>query len=95
MKHEKIFKKEDGSKVSITVRVWLDGYRAAVYNIDVSVCDAGKRKFRGISRDDYEYRSLSMPDRERAMTREYLKYVTAEELHAAKLELWEKLKPTP
>lgn len=96
MKHEKIIKRPDGTRVKIDVSLYLDIYRNnAQYDVDVTICAPGKRTFREVySGDDYLFRKLSMQDRAAFILESQLKVVTAEEIYAAKLEAWELLKPT-
>lgn len=93
MKTEKIFIRTDKSRVKIEVHLYLDITRGAVYRISVSVCQPGKRKFIYIDRNDYEYRSLSMREREKSLEYEQLKYVSSEEILESKMELWQRIKP--
>jgi hypothetical protein len=92
MRHEKIIKRDDGSRVEIAINFWENSDKP-VYDVSLQVCDAGKRKFRRIETDDYQYRALSMDDRKKYMLKIFLEYVSAEEIQQAKLELWYKLKP--
>lgn len=97
MRYEKIIKRDDKSRVEIDVEFYQSTYTGnpPSYKISIYICEPGKRKFHGIYRsDDWEYRKLSVPDREKWVLQQQLKYVTTEEILQAKLELWEKLKPT-
>ncbi len=96
MYHEETLKRQDGSKVSIRVSFFLDSYseHPANYSCEVSVCEPKKRTFKPIlSTNDYSYRKLDLNERQEYKTREQLKFVTAEELHNAKINLWKKLQP--
>jgi len=93
--HEKILKRPDGTRVKIIVSFWdsRTGYR---YDIeDVRTCAKGKRTWVPVQDSNcYSYRRLSLDDRAKEKVKEELKVVTKEEVLQAKLELWEKLKPT-
>lgn len=97
MKHEKLIKREDGSRVKIDVEFYANSIMGEHrYLYRVLICGKGKKKFTNpANTDSYEYRSLSMPDRRKYEERQYLEYVTNEEILATKLELWNKLKPHP
>lgn len=95
MTHEKVIKREDGSRVIIRVDFWMNSTTGPVYNVDVRYCAPGKRTFRDIfSSDDHEYRRLSMGERSAFVYYKQLEYVSVTEIYQVKLELWEKLKPT-
>lgn len=94
MRHEKIISRLDGSKVSIEVSVRIDFTKGASYNISVFTCAVGKRKYHRLCQDDdHSWRALSMEDRDKSDHLFILKHVTEDELYAAKVELWAKLKP--
>lgn len=94
MRHEKIIKRPNGDRYRLIASVYIDTIKGAVWGIDVSRSPAGKRTwFCVVSTDDFVYRRLSLPDREKHRLSAYLEHVTAEEILAAKMELWEKLKP--
>ena len=93
-KHEKIFKREDGSRVKIVAdlmnyRLFDFEYRTSVYT-----CKKNKRSWFGVvNTDSYEYRGLSMDDRRKAEKAAQLKIVSKDEILQVKIELWELLKP--
>jgi hypothetical protein len=91
--HEKILIRDDKTKIKIIVRFW-ERHSSAVYDTYISICPPRKRKYQSIQREgDYSWRSLSLEARKEYDLRQMLEFVSAEELHTAKLELWEKLKP--
>lgn len=95
MRHEKIIKRENGDRILISVSLFVD-YSGASYNLDrVSKCQKGKRNFIAFhSSDDYQWRSLNREQREEYELEIYLRHVTEAEILEAKIELWNKLKPT-
>lgn len=94
MKHEKIIRREDKSRIKIKVSFFSD-FRGNSYLCSVLTCPKGKRKFvNAVVTDDWNRRKLSMNEREVYDHRQQLKYVSEQEILEAKLELWEKLKPT-
>lgn len=97
MKYEKIIKRASGDKIKILVSFFIANSlidATPTYNASVFICPRGKRKWAGIfSNDDIYYRRLSMEDRRKYIEQKSLEYITPEEMQAAKLELWEKLKP--
>ena len=96
MRHEKIIKRENGNSVKIEATVYLDSYgtQNAVYSVDVSLRDKGKRIWRYVTdHDSFEYRKLNLQERKLFDKRLFLEHVTEEEIQAAKEELWQLLKP--
>ncbi len=79
MLHEKIFKRDDKSRVKITIRFSSDPLFEDYggYTTNVHTCVKGKRAW---------IREYGIKQR--------LEHVTKEEILQAKLELWEKMKPT-
>lgn len=60
-------------------------------------CESGKRKFHRVGayeRDSFPYRRLNQQEKAKFDKEFFEKHVTPEEILAAKMELWEKLKPT-
>ena len=96
MKVEKIIKRDDGKRVKILVSVHVDHYRSSKveYKSQVSVCEKGKRTWKGsCDCDGYTFRKLSMDDRSKFEYESQFNLITIEELNNAKLELWHKIKP--
>lgn len=93
MNHEKIFIKENGDKVKVLVCFYSD-HKCGNYRINLMYCPKGKRKFISVSFDGYSYRNLSLEDRKKYEYEVFLTYLSSEQITEAKLELWEKLKPT-
>lgn len=94
MTHETILKREDGTKISIHVSLWVDMRFGGIWKVTVAICPPRKRSYSYVSKsDDYSWRTLSLEDRETATMAEYLKHVTAEEILAAKIALWNAIKP--
>lgn len=96
MNHEKIIKRNDGSRVKIEVSVYFDPYYSnkPVYRFQSSECKKGKRKFISPhSSNDYAWRSLSSKDRVAYQEKKYLSLCTLQEVNTAYIELWQILKP--
>lgn len=93
--YKKILKREDGTRVEIAVSIIDMQYRDLEYRVDgVSFCEKGKRKFKNPAiKDKWKLRSMPMEDREKALMDGYLTIASADEIHQAKEELWESLKP--
>lgn len=96
MRHEKIIKRADGSRVKIIVMFYLTEYREGPnYMTEVITCPPGKRTFYGVvDGDDYRFRAMTMEERAVYAEEQKLKHVSAEELLSAKLELWQLIKPS-
>lgn len=94
MQHEKIIKRIDGFQVKIDVSTYMVGLNKLVYKTMVFTKQPKKRTWIHVQiQEDWAYRSLSMEQRREKDELHKLNFVTAEELHQAKIELWEKLKP--
>lgn len=95
MRKDTIIKREDGSRVKITAEyiteryIQQDNYRTRVY-----ICGKGKRTWKPtFDTDCYNYRRLSRDERRNFEYQSQFEYVTEEELLAAKISLWEDMKP--
>jgi len=96
MRHEKIFKRENGTQYKISVGLIVD-FRSTEFNADLETRDKGKRKWFKTSndyKDSNEFRVLDWPEKLKYHQKKFLDHVTAEEILSVKLELWEKIKPT-
>lgn len=94
MRYEKKLVRDDKSKVKICVSVYLPAFKDPEYKVQLYLCAPNKRKWRLLSQDDYTWRGLSLEDREKSDYALMLTHVTEDEIWAAKIALWEKLKPT-
>jgi len=95
MRHEKIFKREDGTQVNVLVTLVVESYRNEhKYRVDVEYRPKGKKKWLPTTNsDDYTWRALNFEARERHNFYLYLEYTTEQEIQEVALELWEQLKP--
>lgn len=82
--HEKIIKRDDGSRIKIIVRIEGYSYGIVSYNVDVERCKPKKRTWENVF-----LRTDRRPDREGRL----LGIVSSDELHQAKKELWLSLEP--
>lgn len=96
MKHETVLKRDDGSKAVIYTAIRAISHSDdVVFNQEVWTAEKGKRKLKpSFSTDDYTWRRLSREEKAIFEMNSMLEHVTKIELHQAKLELWEKIKPT-
>ncbi len=92
MIHIKTITTANGDKVAIRVHFWMSNDMPQ-YSINLERCPKGKRKFVRIDYDDWDFRALSMDEREIYRNTKYLEIVTSEQLDEAKKELWLKLAP--
>lgn len=94
MTHEKIFKRVDGSKVKLIVKLileWTD-YSAADWKFACFHCAQRKRTWVDVvNTDSYQWRRLSQDDRRKSESRDVLKYVTKEEIRETMRELIAKI----
>ncbi len=97
MTHKKTIKRDNGLQYQICVNVYLDSYgnKGVEYRIDIYCRKKGKRNWLNVEKgiDSYKYRGLSMEERSEYDIKNNLRYLTQDEIHEAKLELWNKLKP--
>lgn len=94
MTHEVILKRDNGSRVKIIVTIPTFGGKFE-YSIDVLTCEKGKRTWKvPYDEDGYKYRGMSTNDRALFRSKSILLSVSPEEIYRAKLQLWEKIKPT-
>jgi hypothetical protein len=95
MRSVKVFKRDDGSQVQITVNLVSD-FNRAKFEYSWFAWSRGKGKKKWISpsnSDDYTWRRLSMEDRSRHNTNLYLQIATIEEVQITAEELWQSLRP--
>jgi hypothetical protein len=96
MRHEKIFKREDGSRVKLKVEIVMalgDNSQSPVYLYDVCLCEPGKVKWKPVELFDHHWKAISVKKRPSYKIWIFLKYVTEDEMLQTGLELWEKMKP--
>ena len=96
MRIEKVFKREDGTKIKIDAYVWLGSGRDEVnYVWDVRKCEPRKRTWKEVYNfdGDYIWRAMDLAERRETTVKKYLEFVTKEEVNESLNELWEKLKP--
>lgn len=99
MQHEKVIVRPDKSKIMLKVSINISSYGSDAgvkWEWDIYYCAPGKRKYGSVySTNDYEYRRQPFPEGRRKWAEAKMyEYISKEEVLEAKLELWEKLKPT-
>jgi hypothetical protein len=95
-KHEKIFKREDGTQYKIEVEIIVDRIDGIEFRHWVTTKEKNKRKWKNIVdkySDDWELRKLSWEEKQEHYKNTFLQYVTAEEILNVKLELWKNIQP--
>lgn len=83
MKVEKVFKREDGSKVKLCVELTTTYYSSEPVRYVISVwrCAPKKRTFYNVTdTNDYQWRALSMVERSIANMNKSFEYITKTEL---------------
>jgi hypothetical protein len=91
---EKIYKREDGSRVKLTARIHMGMRNKPVCSILCEVCEKDKRKFNNVcNSDDYKWRSLDFEDRKAWDRDRILEVCTLGEQQALVDELWLSHKP--
>jgi len=92
--YEKIFKRDNGTQFKIDASIITFHYEFQ-YRINIAYRDKGKKNWLYLpdTLHDYEFRRLSMEDRENHKNENYLRFVTPDEILQAKIGLWNQLKP--
>lgn len=97
MTYEKILKREDGTQYKISITPRIDYYQreSIEYNYTIWYREKGKKTWLNIPDTlyDFQYRKLSMEEKEIHRKQNIYRFVTEAELYNAKIECWEKLKP--
>ncbi len=97
MKYEKIIRREDGSRIKISVYVYVDSFGGCkpIYSFETSKCGKGKRTFiYPHNTNDYVWRGLNIKDRKEYSQNKYLSIATKEEVMEAFMELHELMSPS-
>ena len=96
MRTELLLKRDNGDRVKITVTLNTYSYSGPLYDVDVDMCEKGKRTWKSaVNTDCYTYRSTPFAslEREKFVEKLKLKMVTKDEILKAKIQLWESLHP--
>lgn len=95
MRHEKIIKRADGSRVKLIVSIKDDGYsNNFAYKVIAHTCEPKKRTWvMTYSSDNFSFRRLTMDERDEYVKNSILSVASKEEILEAKLELWQLIKP--
>lgn len=94
MSNEIIYTRADGTKVKVSASFYAPYLGKPEWEIRVSVCPPKKRTWVGVySGDDYMYRRLDQAGKNAYVMEKQLMHCTKEEMLAAKLQLWESMKP--
>ena len=94
---EKIFKREDGSKVKVTVDLYLITYRRELFTYRTEVRYKRKygRTWLHLPKDisDWDFRSMSEEERREYLLENRKRFISDEEVYQVQLEYWKSLKP--
>lgn len=93
MRHEKILNKKDGKRVKICVMVSIGNGDKIPFKTSVEWAEKGKRTWINVTKDDRDFRKLSSSEKVKADLKNQLSLVTIAELHEARWEAWQKIKP--
>ena len=94
MHHEKIFRRPNGLRIKVRVRLYANRGEAT-WCVEVWFCRPRKRTWETWSRDSYEYRAGDYAKRRRYAAKESLKIATQEEIDTVLQEAWQLTKPHP
>lgn len=97
MRHEKILKRDDGSRVKIVIKFCCDFTALeATWNYEVFFCKPRKRTWTpATDRDSYTFRKLDRAGKEAEIQRQALLRITQQELYDTMRELWLTMEPKP
>lgn len=90
------FKKEDKTEVAIYVYFYKSMCDREWRIDDIMYREFRKRNWKSLGnsfRDDYDYRRLSMPDRQKHEIKKYIEFVGEDKLKEAVINAWEQIKP--
>ena len=95
MKYEKIIKREDGSRVRITISLRIEwNMDETCWDFMAHHCAKNKRTWTTpVNHDDYQWRKMDAADRKAEDRRRCLTLVSPDEVYEAMLELWEQAMP--
>ncbi len=94
MRYEKILKRPDGKQNKICVCVSV-GSGKTQYKTSVEQAEKGKRTWQNVTDDNKRlFRKLSPEEQAKTDFENQLTLVTEQELYDAKIEAWQKIKPT-
>lgn len=95
MRHEKVIRRDDGSRVKIEVRLICEyTERAPRWSFQCDRCEPGKRTWKtSVDHDDHSWRRLSHTERQMEDRRRSLLLASESEVAEAMRELLEKIVP--
>jgi len=95
VKHEKIIRREDGSRVKITVELVCEWFRSEpLWTFICHRCGPNKRTWTTpVNHDDYSWRGLSSEDRDKEDRRRSLLLASEDEVLQVMRELLAKIEP--
>ena len=95
MRHEKIIKRQDGSKVRINVSFYSDfGRNERKWEFTVDTCEKGKRTWvPPFDINNYNFRGKTQSEKQQLIEQESLRRASQEEIDDAIIELWNQLLP--
>ena len=93
MKHEKIFKRDDGSRAKVVATVLVDWYGDPKWSFVVHTCEPLKRTWTCKVGDSWRRRGMTHEERTAEDVRLYLQDVTPTEVEETYRELWELIGP--
>jgi hypothetical protein len=95
MKHTEIIRRDDGSRVMIEVRLYVDPI-VSNYSIDVSTCKPKKRTWVNVVDEfSYSFRKLAPKERREFRMKRQLEVATLDEINNAIEKCWMNAKPKP
>lgn len=95
MKYEDVEKKEDGSRVMVTVSINIDSFSTReYYYISVMKCEPRKRTWRDVvDSNNYSYRKMDMTERRLFAKDKHIEIAGIEQINRALIGAWEEIKP--
>lgn len=95
LKHEKVFKQEDGSRMKVVVSFFsLTSSRTPRYEVDVYLCEPGKRTWSSVvNSSSYHFNRMSVEDQHRAKLAKCREVAGDERVAEVAKELWQLMTP--
>lgn len=94
VKHEKIFKNDDDSRVKVIIEMFSHFNKKPTYRVSAYTCQKGKKTWVNvINTESFAYRNLSIIERAKFYRDECTKIVGADRITETANELWNAIKP--
>lgn len=93
MRLDYILRRDDGSRIKITVDLSMEYGRDAKYTFSVFSCKKRKSTWNRVVQENFSHRTMSYQEKQSFFETESMNFITEDELMSAKLKLWNSIKP--